>query len=260
VAYSPDGKRIVSASSGRTLKVWDAQTGRELISLQGPNEAVRDVAFSRDGKRLISVGLGNTLKVWDSEDVSAIDHLALRLVQSLFHRPLLKTEVMEKLRGDNAIREAVRQKALSLADRFKADPDVLNDASWDIVARPGANAAAYARALVLAAEACRLAPSNGLYLNTLGAAQYRVGAYKQALEILTRSEKLNAEKNQGSCPCDLAFLAMTYHQLGQQKQAQETLRRLRETMKNPEWAEDEEAKAFLREAETLVQGQKGSGL
>jgi hypothetical protein len=48
---------------------------------------------------------------------------------------------------------------------------------------------------------------------------------------------------------------MAYHQLGQKAPAQEMLGRHRETMKNPQWAKDEEAQAFLREAEALLQAQ-----
>ena len=33
VAYSPDGKHVVSGSDDRTVKVWDAQTGKEVIVL-----------------------------------------------------------------------------------------------------------------------------------------------------------------------------------------------------------------------------------
>ena len=56
VAYSPDGKRLASAlgSCGDwTVKVWDAQTGKELLSFKHTGE-VRSVAFSPDGKRLAS--------------------------------------------------------------------------------------------------------------------------------------------------------------------------------------------------------------
>jgi hypothetical protein len=48
---------------------------------------------------------------------------------------------------------------------------------------------------------------------------------------------------------------MTYHRLGQKEAAEEMLRRLRETMKNSQWTQNEEAQAFLREAEALVQAQ-----
>jgi WD40 repeat protein len=48
--FSPDGSRIVTAANDRTVRVWDARTGRELLSLTGFSEGVRCVAFSPDGK------------------------------------------------------------------------------------------------------------------------------------------------------------------------------------------------------------------
>jgi WD40 repeat protein len=47
VAFSPDGKRLASGS-----KVWDAQTGKELLALQGGGGG--SLFFSPDGKRLAS--------------------------------------------------------------------------------------------------------------------------------------------------------------------------------------------------------------
>jgi tetratricopeptide (TPR) repeat protein len=84
-------------------------------------------------------------------------------------------------------------------------------------------------------------------------AQYRVGQYQQALEALSRSDKLNAIQFLSSLPTNLAFLAMTYHQLGQNVQAQETLRRLQELMKNKPWTNTEKTQASRREAEELLQ-------
>jgi WD40 repeat protein/serine/threonine protein kinase len=66
VAYSPDGKRL--ASSGDGVKVWDAQTGQELLSLKFMGYG-GCVAFSPDGKRLASSSQVNdgTVKVWDAQ-------------------------------------------------------------------------------------------------------------------------------------------------------------------------------------------------
>jgi WD40 repeat protein len=49
VAFSPDGKRIVSGSQDGTVKVRDAATGKETLSLKGHIHWVYGVAFSPDG-------------------------------------------------------------------------------------------------------------------------------------------------------------------------------------------------------------------
>ena len=67
VAFSPDGKRIASASQDRTVKVWDARTGQETLTLKGHTDVVSgSVAFSPDGKRLASASEDGTVKVWDA--------------------------------------------------------------------------------------------------------------------------------------------------------------------------------------------------
>ena len=66
VAFSPDGKRIVSGSEDQTLKVWDATSGQETLTLNGHSGRVMSVAFSPDGKRIVSAGGDQTLKVWDA--------------------------------------------------------------------------------------------------------------------------------------------------------------------------------------------------
>jgi WD40 repeat protein/serine/threonine protein kinase len=57
VAFSPDGKHLASATyagNDPVVKVWDAQTGKELFVLKGHKPAVAAVVFSSDGKRLLT--------------------------------------------------------------------------------------------------------------------------------------------------------------------------------------------------------------
>ena len=66
VAFSPDGKRIATASIEGTAKIWDAVSGQELLTLRGHSDKVWGVAFSPDGTRLATASWDKTAKVWDA--------------------------------------------------------------------------------------------------------------------------------------------------------------------------------------------------
>jgi WD40 repeat protein len=65
VAVTPDGRRAISASVGKTLKVWDLRTGELQHTLAGHSRPVTAVAVTPDGRRAISASDDETLKVWD---------------------------------------------------------------------------------------------------------------------------------------------------------------------------------------------------
>jgi WD40 repeat protein len=66
VAFSPDGKRVVTGSADRTVRVWDARTGTTLLELKGFKDNVNGVAFSPDGTRIIAGERGGAVTVWDA--------------------------------------------------------------------------------------------------------------------------------------------------------------------------------------------------
>jgi WD40 repeat protein len=65
VAVSPDGRRIASGVSDRTVRLWDTATGQVLDILRGHSDFVLDVAFSPDGARLASASYDKTIRIWD---------------------------------------------------------------------------------------------------------------------------------------------------------------------------------------------------
>ncbi len=67
VAFSPDGRRILTGSQDKTAKVWDAATGQELFALKGHINGVSSVAFSPDGRRILTGSWDKTAKVWDAD-------------------------------------------------------------------------------------------------------------------------------------------------------------------------------------------------
>lgn len=67
-SFSPDGRRIVTASWDRTAKVWDAETGVLQLTLAGHDYGVMNAAFSPDGALIVTASKDNTAKVWNAHD------------------------------------------------------------------------------------------------------------------------------------------------------------------------------------------------
>ena len=63
VAWNSDGKRVATASDDATAKVWDLQTGKNLLTLGGGDS----LAWTRDGKRLANGTRDAVANVWDAE-------------------------------------------------------------------------------------------------------------------------------------------------------------------------------------------------
>jgi WD40 repeat protein len=252
VAMSPDGKRVASACDDRTVRLWDVATGREILVLQGSGGWAMSVAFSPDGSRVAAGDAAGGVQVWEASPLTA-ETLAAReplfQVQFLFSQTLPRAEVLKQLQADNTLSEAIREQALALAKEFPQDIPALHEAARRVARRSGADAAAYRRALAQADEAVRAVPKNADYLGTLGAAHYRLGQFREAVDALVRADQLRTEQKGGIRPDELALLAMAWHRLGKQGEAAESLDRLRRWLRDH--PADGEALPYLHEAEAV---------
>jgi tetratricopeptide (TPR) repeat protein len=261
VAFSPDGRRLASTGD-QTVKIWDSspitsesiarddalRVIRSLLKRVTTEAELRDriaddKTISKETRAIALELAGGFWAMW-------VRRQANSLVSSLFARLLLRADVLDALRNDPALIPEARAAALALAATWSESRTALNNVSFGLVKLPNRPEADFRRGLRMAEEACRLEPDNGDYLNTLGVAQYRMGQYQKAQATLERSNQLQGNQE----PADLAFLAMTQHRLNQEKAARATLLRLREVMKDPNIAGNEENRSFLREAESVILG------
>jgi WD40 repeat protein len=75
--YSPDGRRVATASDDMTVRVVDVSRGRLLHTLRGHTKGVNAVGFSPDGRRLASRDSRGALKLWDPETGEQVFDLSL---------------------------------------------------------------------------------------------------------------------------------------------------------------------------------------
>jgi eukaryotic-like serine/threonine-protein kinase len=121
VEFSADGKRIISVSRcDLAVRIWDALSGQELITLPSPY-GLEHVVMSPDKMQLAGGAGDGTIKIWNAYPTTAkraIQREARSVVAYLFNQPLSEADVLSRIHGDVTITEDVRQEALALAKPF----------------------------------------------------------------------------------------------------------------------------------------------
>ncbi len=73
--FSPNGKMFASGSKDKSIKLWDVETHREIVTLHGHSGPINSVNFSPDGKMFASGSKDKTIKLWDVATHSEITTL-----------------------------------------------------------------------------------------------------------------------------------------------------------------------------------------
>ncbi len=122
---------------------------------------------------------------------------------------------------------------------------------WETARDPDRTRIEYATALVGAERVLAMKPGSAYSMKVLGAARYRLGRYREALEVLGRADEIHLGRYPGGDPVDVAFIAMCHGKLGNADEARRALGRLRKLMELRQHAESDQARAIASEVEEL---------
>ena len=144
--FSPDGTKIVSASSDRTIRIWDAESGECLKTLEGHTNIVNSAAFSPNGKKIVSASWDSTIKIWDVESGECLKTLEghTKIVNSATFSPDGKKILSASSDSTIKIWDVESGKCLKTLERhtnsvnsaaFSPDGKKIVSASWDKTVR-----------------------------------------------------------------------------------------------------------------------------
>jgi serine/threonine protein kinase/Flp pilus assembly protein TadD len=219
--------------------------------LDGASAAYRDALDGRPDYALAHERLGLVLADKGRLD-EAITELreAVRLRDYVLDGFRLAELLTRKGRAEEATGEY--EKAISRVSKVvelnPKNATIHNNVAWYLATCPDAKFRDPTRAVALAAKAVELAPTDGSYWNTLGAAHYRARDWQAAVKALNKSMEL---RSKGGDSYDWFFLAMAHWQLSNKDEARKWYEQAVQWM-DKSAPKNEELRRFRAEAAALL--------
>lgn len=66
IDYNETVKKVTAGSFGKTIRVWDSETGKEVLLLEGHEKSALPVCFSPAGDRILSGSLDQSVRLWNA--------------------------------------------------------------------------------------------------------------------------------------------------------------------------------------------------
>ncbi|HVS19843.1 MAG TPA: WD40 repeat domain-containing protein, partial [Planctomycetota bacterium] len=261
LAFTPDGRRLVSGASDGRLRVWDTADGTALLTLEAPGGEVRALAF--DVEERLAIALGDwSVSLWDHGPVEprvtarAAERAARAGVfdrlDGVFAAAATPAAAVARLRADPTLEPGALRAALTLAGLVHADPGDQWSDGWGAVRAPGGEREALHMAAWSAQLARRTAPDDVDAALVRGAALLRLGRTPDALEPLLAAQRLLREAGTRARVEVETLLGLALTANGRPDEAREHLARARELMQIPTVAMRPDAQALVRELELAL--------
>jgi eukaryotic-like serine/threonine-protein kinase len=233
ITISPDCSRLVAAER-RRLRFWDIVTGEELFDL--PVRSIRSrLVFTPDGRSLVmggddgrvrncSVGVEPPISVHRRRGIDLAELGRWAAASAEFERAASAGADDHSIACYQALTRlgifdwnGFQRARSSLIRRFgnATAPSTADEIAWTCVAIPGT--IDWSPVIRLSETAVKATPANHGYLQTLGAALYRAGRPKEAIERF--NEAVQAAEDRAEDGFDLLYLAAAHNSLGRKKEA-----------------------------------------
>jgi serine/threonine protein kinase/WD40 repeat protein len=219
VAFSPDSRLMALEIAPAVIHLKEAATGRTVAKLEDPHgDRATWQGFTPDGTQLaVLAAHTHAIHIWDLRAIRT----RLKGMSLDWDWPDFPPAATAGTAAEPLMIEAVAGDVVESARReLQAHPDsaqACNNLAWLLLTAPERLRDVEA-ALLLAEKAVRLAAENADFRNTLGAAYYRAGRYRQAVEVLRPNFERQADV---ALAFDLYFLAMSCHRLGETARARD---------------------------------------